>query len=335
MAQPRRPSQPLARPEGLLTGSSDPVVSVIVATYRRAESLEQCLSDLAAQDVSDVFEVVVVLQAYPRGTPAALGERFGRSLNLVITEFPEGLGTSRARNVGLEMAKGEIVGFLDDDVRLPPGWIRSMLTFYEDDSVGAVGGFVAHEGQSKLGRRAMYRLLGVTSNRYKIDWGGFNVGPAVHPHQDQIAGWLSGGNMSFRRSALVGVGGFDEALGTFWHEDADLSHRVARSGWRMLSSRKMQVRHFPSTVNRPPLYVQMRERERSRVLFVWKAIGDKPLWRLRYATRLFVQAAAMFVVGIAKRDLRIPINVVRGGWEGYRGLAESRAASEARSRMPG
>ena len=178
------------------------------------------------------------------------------------------------------------------------------------------------------------KVLGLTSNRYKIEWGGFNVGPTSHPDRDLAAGWLTGCNMSFRRSAIAGVGGFDEALGRFWHEDADVSHRVAKAGWRVLSTRKMTVEHYPSEVGRPPLHAQMLERERSRVLFVWKAIGDKPLWRARYAVRLVLQAAAMSVVGLVKRDLRIPLNVLRGGWDGYKGLSESRAASEAQRRVP-
>jgi hypothetical protein len=74
----------------------------------------------------------------------------------------------------------------------------------------------------------------------------------------------------------------------------------------------------------------MRERERSRVLFVWKAIGSEPLWKVRYAARLALHAAAMGVVGIAKLDPRIPINVIRGGVEGLRGLDTARAASAAR-----
>jgi hypothetical protein len=92
----------------------------------------------------------------------------------------------------------------------------------------------------------------------------------------------------------------------------------------------MAIEHYPSSINRPPLHSQMRERERSRVLFVWKAIGDEPLWRVRYAARLVLHAAAMSVVGLAKLDPRIPLNVLRGGWEGYRGLGEARAASAAR-----
>jgi GT2 family glycosyltransferase len=133
--------------------------------------------------------------------------------------------------------------------------------------------------------------------------------------------------MSFRRNVIQAVGGFDEALGSFWHEDVDVAHRVARTGLKVMSSRKLAVEHYPSTINRPPLHAQMRERERSRVLFVWKAIGSEPFWRARYATRLVLHALAMSVVGLVKADPRIPFNVLRGGWEGYRGLPAARAAS--------
>lgn len=306
-------------------------LSVIVASYKRSESLGLCLEDLAAQATDRSFEVVLVLQAHPAAAAEAYRSRFGDRLTLQIAEFDEGLGTSRARNTGLSMARGDIVAFLDDDVRLPPTWVGSMVSFYDDPEIGGVGGFVDHPGHYNPARNAAYRLLGLTSNRYRIDWGGFNLGPASHPGEDQPAAWLSGGNMSFRREVIQAVGGFDEALGSFWHEDVDVAYRVAKSGWKMISSTKVTIDHYPSTVNRPPLHSQMRERERSRVLFVWKAIGDEPLWQLRYATRLLLHAAAMGVVGIAKMDPRIPLNVVRGGWEGYRGLEAARAASAARA----
>jgi GT2 family glycosyltransferase len=305
-------------------------LSVIVASYKRCEPLELCLEDLAAQATGRPFEVILVLQAHPAGEAARIREKFGNRLEIRITEFDEGLGTSRARNTGLSMAEGDIVAFLDDDVRLPPTWVGSMLDFYDDPEIGGVGGFVDHPGHYNPVRNTAYRLLGLTSDRYRIDWGGFNVGPASHPAEDQPAAWLSGGNMSFRRLAIQAVGGFDEALGSFWHEDVDVAHRVAKSGWKMISSARVAIEHYPSLINRPPLHSQMRERERSRVLFVWKAIGDEPLWRVRYATRLVLHAAAMGIVGLVKLDPRIPINVLRGGWEGYRGLGAARAASAAR-----
>ncbi len=274
-------------------------LSVIVPSYKRHEPLELCLEDLCAQEAADgaSFEVVLVLQAYSAGAVERITRRFGDRLHLQIADFPEGLGTSRARNTGLEMARGDIVAFLDDDVRLPKRWVVEMIGFYDDPTLGGVGGFVDHPGHYNPARNTMYRLLGLTSNRYKIDWGGFNLGPANHPRDDQPAAWLSGGNMSFRREAIQSVGGFDEALGSFWHEDVDVTHRVAKSGWMIISSRKLAIEHYPSTINRPPLHAQVRERERSRVLFVWKAIGDEPLWRARYVARLVLHAMAMSVVG--------------------------------------
>ncbi|MEO8192556.1 MAG: glycosyltransferase family 2 protein [Gemmatimonadales bacterium] len=307
-------------------------LSVIVASYKRCEPLELCLEDLAAQVTPRPFEVILVLQDHPAGYGDQLRARFSDRIGMQIAEFAEGLGTSRARNTGLSMAGGDIVAFLDDDVRLPPTWVGGMLSFYDDPEIGAVGGFVDHPGHYNPARNAAYRLLGLTSDRYRIDWGGFNVGPASHPPEDQPAAWLSGGNMSFRRSAINAVGGFDEALGSFWHEDVDVAHRVAKSGWKMISSDKVAIEHYPSSINRPPLHSQMRERERSRVLFVWKAIGDEPLWQLRYATRLVLHAAAMGVVGLAKLDPRIPVNVLLGGWEGYRGLDAARLASAEREK---
>jgi GT2 family glycosyltransferase len=304
-------------------------LSVIIPSYKRNEPLELCLEDLAVQqgvNRSD-FEVICVLQSYPDGSAEKIEQRFSDRLQLQVAEFPSGLGTSRARNTGLAMAKGEIVAFLDDDVRLPPNWVADLIRFYDDRTLSGVGGFVDHPGHYNVARNTMYRLLGFTSNRYKIDWGGFNVGPANHPREDQRAEWLSGGNMSFRRNVIQAVGGFDEALGSFWHEDVDVAHRVARTGLKVMSSRKLAVEHYPSTINRPPLHAQMRERERSRVLFVWKAIGSEPFWRARYATRLVLHALAMSVVGLVKADPRIPFNVLRGGWEGYRGLPAARAAS--------
>ena len=142
---------------------------------------------------------------------------------------------------------------------------------------------------------------------------------------------MSGGNMAFRRHAIQSVGGFDEALGSFWHEDVDVAHRVRKSGWKMISSARVAVDHFPSSINRPPLHSQMREREKSRVLFVWKAIGSDPLWKIRYGARLALHAAAMTVIGLAKGDLRIPLNVIRGGVEGYRDLPRAKAASASRA----
>src|SRR5687768_15537601 len=120
-------------------------LSVIVASYRRCDELALCLEDLAAQ-LESGFEVVLVLQAYPPGAADFIRERFSGKLALRVAEFGEGLGTGGARNEGLRMSRGEIVAFLDDDVRVPRGWTAAVLACYSDHAVGGAGGFANHPG---------------------------------------------------------------------------------------------------------------------------------------------------------------------------------------------
>lgn len=304
-------------------------LSVIIGSYKRFEALELCLEDLAEQKTTKSFEVILVLQAFPEGEAERIRAKYGDRLTLQIAEFDHGIGIAGSRNVGLKMSQAEVIAIVDDDCRMPPTWVEGMLSYYDDPKIGGVGGFVGHPGHFNPFRNTMYRLLGLTASRYRIDWGGFNQGAAPHPEEDQPAEWLSGGNMSYRRQAVLDVGGFDETLGNVWFDDVDIGHRVASAGWRLISTNRMAVDHFPNNLNRQPLHIQMLDRERARVLVVWKAIGNKPLWKVRYAARLLLYAGAMGVVGLSKLDPRIPINAIRGGLRGLRELPKTRAESAA------
>ena len=88
-------------------------LSVIVASYKRSDALELCLEDLARQVTPRSFEVILVLQSYPDGAPERLRKKFDGILDLQIAEFPEGLGTSRARTTGGWMARGAVVAYLE------------------------------------------------------------------------------------------------------------------------------------------------------------------------------------------------------------------------------
>lgn len=298
---------------------SAPAVSVVVISYRRHEELMLCLADLAAQETRRPFEVVLVLQAYPPGVAEGIRREFGGALRLRVLEFDHGLGVHGARNAALECAAAPIVAFLDDDVRVPPHWVDALVPFYDDPRVGGVGGYVSHPGCRRLSARLLRPVLGLSSRRYRIDWGGFHTMPwSSHPGRDQPADWLSGCNMSFRRAALERAGGFDEAYGSYGFDDVDIGLRVRRAGWMLVSSPRLAVAHFPSTINRPPLPDLVREEEARRVRVVRKAIGHLPGWRLRYLSRLGLHLVALLVQGIARGCPRVVLSAVAGA---RRGLA--------------
>jgi heptose III glucuronosyltransferase len=95
-----------------------PIVSVVVPAYNAAPYLGACLDSLLAQTQPDL-EIIVVDDGSTDETPAILSAYASRCSHLrVVTQ--DNRGVSVARNVGLAVARGDFVAYVDsDDVVVP------------------------------------------------------------------------------------------------------------------------------------------------------------------------------------------------------------------------
>jgi glycosyltransferase involved in cell wall biosynthesis len=105
----------------------DVAASVIVPTYNRARHLDRCLPTLLAQRVSAAYEIVVVDDGSVDDT-AQVVTRWSARSNGLLRYIPivHG-GLNKARNTGLQAARGELACLLDDDVRAPEQWLAAVL----------------------------------------------------------------------------------------------------------------------------------------------------------------------------------------------------------------
>src|SRR5580704_8132994 len=112
-------------------------VSVVINTYNRSSSLKAVLHSLHRQNYPH-FEIIVVNGPSTDGTMELL-EQYRQSIR-VGTCADRNLSVSR--NVGIQMAHGELVAFIDDDAVPDEDWLAYAVPAFGDQEVAGAGGFV-------------------------------------------------------------------------------------------------------------------------------------------------------------------------------------------------
>jgi glycosyltransferase involved in cell wall biosynthesis len=190
-------------------------LSVIVPARNCAAHLERCLAALAAQDLAEPYEVIVVDNGSTDGT-AEVAERHGAPVRVIRQE---NRGPAEARNRGAAAAAGAVLAFTDADCLPAPGWLSAGLACL--DSADLVQGRVAAEPGVPIG--PFDRSLWVPEDRgnyqtanlfVKKAWfeevGGFEAwfdASGDRPFgEDVLFGWRvrrAGGTARFCQDALV------------------------------------------------------------------------------------------------------------------------------------
>ena len=206
-------------------------VSVVVGTRNRAEHLRDCLRQLLDLDYPN-FDVAVVDNAPDNdATRDAFASVVGNDDRFRYLRLSRP-GVSRARNAGVAAARGPIVAFIDDDVRVDPFWLQGLVrAFSRVPSAVCVTGLVATR-----------EIVGPEQRYFdsRVSWAA-NLEPRVyHPTSDDpLHPWAAGrfgagANMAFRLDAVRALEGFDENLGPGTKakggEDIDLFVRALRGG---------------------------------------------------------------------------------------------------------
>lgn len=215
---------------------ADPAsLSVCIVTYERRDFLRRCLEALAANLTDDV-EVVVVDASE---SDASQLVRAVRSSAVYVHDRSVAGWMTRARNVALRYAQGEVISFLDDDVVVSAAWQAAVLDAFADASVAAVAGRTRN-GQP--GEETYHLPIGRL-----LDDGSLTEGFASRPPAVVEVDHGIGANMSFRRSVLSRLGGFrDDYPGTAMREDTDIYLRIRRLGGRAVFSPDAVVDHLPA-----------------------------------------------------------------------------------------
>jgi HAD superfamily hydrolase (TIGR01662 family) len=276
--------------------------TVVVPTLGRP-SLAALLESLAATDGPAPAWVLLVDDRPGAGAPLDLPERLPAAPVEVLPGG--GHGPAAARNVGWRAASTPWVVFLDDDVRVPPGWGALLAA----DLAAAPERVAGSQGR-----------ITVPVPARPTDWERNTAGLAG-------ARWATA-DMAYRRAALLRLGGFDERFRRAYREDADLALRALRAGYELVVGRREVV--HPVRPAGPWVSVAAQAGNADDALMRrkhgpgWRAAAGAPAGRLRW--HLATVAAGAAAAGLAGRN-RLAGGVPAAAWAGLTGwFAWSRIA---------
>ena len=187
------------------------LITIIIPTYNRYESLKRLLKDLEIQSYIN-FEVIVIDQSHP------FQEEFYNEYklnHLVIRQEKPALWS--ARNSGIESAKSEYLLFLDDDSRIAPNLILEhlkCLDFFQVDISSGVS-------ISRVGAK-------VPENYYFFRW------------SDQ----MDTGNVLIKKKVFEKCGLFDEQFEKMRMGDSEFGVRSYLNGFKNISNPKASREHL-------------------------------------------------------------------------------------------
>jgi glycosyltransferase involved in cell wall biosynthesis len=215
-----------------------PFISVIVPTYGREEPLIDTIKDLLIQNY-EPKEIIVVDQTaqHEESTQTYLKELADcgkiQWLRIDWASLPG------ARNYGVRRARGEILLFIDDDVRLPEGYLQAHARNYlERPEIGAIAGRVfdrmklSDSNKANAGDPYTIETLPPEAMDPGIAWYHIDLVHTVVPQRVISA---RGCNMSFRREIFFEHNiWFDERFrGSAVREESDFCLRLRKTGYQI------------------------------------------------------------------------------------------------------
>jgi glycosyltransferase involved in cell wall biosynthesis len=199
-------------------------VSVIISTRNRVEFLKRCINSLLRQKLKP-DEIIIIDDKSSDGTRDYLKELAKDSRRIIVVRNKRRKGPNISRNIGIKIARGDIVAFLDDDCIPEKDWLKHIVSHYDNPNVVGVGGGIIEKIRKKHPNQKKITLIGKNGDIYA------SFRSIENFRTKQRVLFFMGGNMSFRRSCLLEEEGFDSIFkGNGYREETDLSFRVKNHG---------------------------------------------------------------------------------------------------------
>lgn len=198
-------------------------VSIVIVNLNQARLTLACVESIE-QHTSCAHEIIVV----DNGSLAEEIEILNRAADRFrLIRLDRNMFFGEASNLGAEQATGNLVLFLNNDIKVTSGWIEPLITALETEyCAGAAGAKILHPNKELLEAGGIIRPDGWG---IQIGKSGMRLPPGF-ADATRITDYCSGACLLMRTEVFLDLGGFDPIFDPAYFEDVDLAIRLRSIG---------------------------------------------------------------------------------------------------------
>jgi glycosyltransferase involved in cell wall biosynthesis len=210
-----------------MSSGTFPLLSIVIPVYNGGDSFRECLSSLKQylpQTPELNVEIIVVGDGDTDGS-SELAQKLGARVFRIETNQ----GPAKARNLGAQKARGEILFFIDADVAINALTVPQVIKVFQDDPAldAVIGSYDDLPGAPNF------------LSQYKNLFHHF-----THQSSLEEASTFWGACGAIRRDVFWAVGGFDENYRHPSIEDIELGYRLKKAKYSIRLCKMLQVKHL-------------------------------------------------------------------------------------------
>jgi hypothetical protein len=219
--------------------AAGPRVSAILVVYNQAAALRRAIQALEKSKDRERLEILVV-DCGSRDESARIDEEFPA---VQVLRLPHHLGATRAMNIAMRTAKGDLLLFLSPNVEVEPGTVAALANVLEPESdLAAVCPLLVDAEDRTVTRlRELPSREALRAAVRGAEW----PGEVPDLSQDSIAvAYPALDAVMVRKVFLRGMNYFDQRFGHYW-ADADLALQIRRASKKVRVYPKIRARVHP------------------------------------------------------------------------------------------
>ena len=200
-----------------------PDISIVIPTNNSESTITRCVKSLTSQSFPRKKYEIIVVDNSSVDNSVDLAKRAGADKVIVVEHCLQG----KARNVGAEHAKANILAFIDSDCGAQDGWLDIIEKELSEND--AIGGPILNGNTRSL----------VGWADYLMEFSGF------HEYKKRgLVKWVPSANQVCKKDVFLHVGGFTEKS---LSEDVIFGNSLRKAGFNIVYVPELKMLHFCRT----------------------------------------------------------------------------------------